>query len=119
MKNAIFFALILAAAGIRAQTDSTVWRYAELTITLGGFDSKTKAVVDFGETVSGWIRPADMIEGPDGKPIRFRSPIDALNYMSVRGWELVQAYRTTEASGLSKVEFAHFILRRRELYRAP
>ena len=119
MKHALTLALLLSTLHAGAQNDSLVWRYAELTITLGGFDSKTKAVVDFGETVSGWIRPADMIEGPDGKPIRFRSPIDALNYMSVRGWELVQTYRTTEASGLSKVEFAHFILRRRELYRAP
>lgn len=93
-----------------------VWRYADLTYPLGGFSTKARVQVDYGESSSGWFKSPEMLEGVDGKAIKFKSPVDALNWMSERGWELVQSYETTTSgSGLTTdLNYIHFIMRRME-----
>lgn len=122
MKTILLACLLALPLTISAQTkpDSLVWRYADLTYPTSGFSSKAKVVVDYGELVTGWFRKPELIESPDGKAIKFRSPVDALNFMSTRGWELVQSYQTAEDVGLGiKVEYIHFIMRRMEPFRIP
>lgn len=96
--------------------DSLVWRYADVSYSLGGFSSKSKVIVDYGETVTGWFRKPDLIENGDGKAIKFKSPVDALNWMSVNGWELIQAYQAPDPAAMSTLIYQHFIMRRKEVY---
>ncbi|MFN8305105.1 MAG: hypothetical protein U0U46_21660 [Saprospiraceae bacterium] len=116
MKTLLTLLLLLSLSiACSGQSDSLVWRYADLTYPVGGFNSKSKVVVDYGENVQRWLKRPEMIEGPDGKEIKFKSPIDALNFMSLNGWELVQSYMTEESAGLGgNLKYIHFIMRRKE-----
>lgn len=114
------FALALAVQLSAQSADTSLWRYADLTYPLGGFNSKSKVIVDFGENTYGWFKKADMLEDSTGKQIKFKSPVDALNWMSERGWELVQSYQTNEIQGLAtNLYYQHFIMRRLEQRRRP
>lgn len=93
-----------------------VWRYADVSYPIGGFNTKAKVSVDYGES-SGWFKAPEMIEGADGKAVKLKSPVDALNWMSERGWELVQSYQAkadVTGLGMSGLEYLHFIMRRME-----
>ncbi len=114
------FALMLAVQ-LSAQTaDTTVWRYADLTYPLSTVSSKSKVVVDFGENVNRWFKKPDMLVDSTGNAIKFKSIADALNWMSERGWELVESYQTQEDAGIGpKFMYQHFIMRRLESRRRP
>lgn len=113
MKNSLFMLVLLCSVSAFGQKSDTlmVWRYADLSYALGGFTTKAKVSVDFGES-SGWFKPADMLEDKEGKAIKFNSPVDALNWMSALGWELVQSYPVKlESLGTTDM---HYIMRRLE-----
>lgn len=104
---------------VSAQDTTMVWRYADLTYPTGGINTKAKVQVDYGES-SGWFKASEMLEDESGKAIKFKSPVDALNWMSARGWELVQSYQTGEVIGIgTKLEYLHFIMRRKEAFSKP
>lgn len=121
MKSIICFFILAIAVQLSGQNaDSTIWRYADITYPLGGFTSKAKVDVDYGESATGWGIVSEKLEDNAGKPIKFKSPVDALNWMSERGWELVQSYKSEQDIGLgSKLEYQHFIMRRLESRRRP
>lgn len=109
------FLLLLAALPFtlpaQAVRDSA-YRYAEIVGTASG-GGKQKVEVNYGDTPTGrWFKAANVITDPEtGKARKFASLIEALNYMSLDGWELVADYTTT---GALNVEYTHLILRRRE-----
>ncbi len=109
--------LPLCAVGQVSGDTVTVWRYAELKYLLSGSSSKATAEVDYGDAVKGWFRGVELLEDERGKAIKFKSAVDALNWMSSRGWELVVSYmtKTDPALGLgSSLEYIHFMMRRLE-----
>jgi hypothetical protein len=117
MKHILFLLLPLLAISARvgAQApDSTAWRYAEIKVPLGGFTSKTKVEVNYGENVTSWVKGPERIEDEAGRPIKFKSAVDALNHMSRLGWELVQSYHSEDDLGVAKLHYQNFIMRRRE-----
>ena len=118
MKKLITLLLLIQSVCVFSQEqDSLGWRYADVSYPLGGFSSKAKVTVDYGETVTGWFRKADMIDNEDGKAIKFKSPVDALNWMSVHGWELVQSYQAPDpTTAFNPLTYQHFIMRRKEPY---
>lgn len=64
-----------------------------------GLGSKCTVEIDFGEGQSVWRGGIDnTIVDDNGKPIKFNSMVDALNFMSQFGWEFVNAYVITLAS---------------------
>lgn len=102
-----------AQSSVEPDTGKVAYRYAELVGIIGGFSSKVKVEINFGENVTGWFRTPEMLTDPEtGKAIKFNSMIDALNHMSMRGWELVQSYMTS-AQGITE---QHFIIRRKEYF---
>lgn len=116
MKWVFVFGLSLVC-GLCAQGQDSlkVWRYVDLNYNLGGFSSKSKVSIDAGES-SGWFKPMEMLEDEKGKAIKFNSPMDALNYMSVKGWELVLSYIEEQNSGLgATVRISHFVMKRKEI----
>ena len=56
---------------------------------------KVTVQVDFGQGINGWKPKESMLKNSKGKPIKFESMIDALNYMSSQGWRFVDAYALT------------------------
>ena len=97
-----------------ARVDSAlVWRYAELSYSLGG---KSKVAVDYGDqAVVAWFKKPELLKDEQGQDIKFKSPVDALNWMSLRGWELVQSYVYEDNQGVGvRIESVRFIMRRRE-----
>ena len=115
MKSILLFTLLVISVNCAGQA-ADLWRYADLNYPLSGFSSKANVVVDYGVAVSGWFRKPEMLEDSTGKAIKFKSPVDALNWMSERGWELVQSYQTEESIGVgATLKFQHFIMRRRDV----
>lgn len=54
---------------------------------------KVTIEVDFGQISSSWSD--QRLRGEDGKPMKFNSMVDAMNWMGEKGWEFVQAYVIT------------------------
>ena len=61
--------------------------YCELVGTQATPLSKAAISVDFGQRMRG-----DVLVDDEGKPLKFNSMIDAMNYMAQRGWEFEAAY---------------------------
>lgn len=117
MKKLITLFFLVQSVLVFSQVqDSLVWRYADVKYMLGGFTSKTKIEVDFGEVVQGWGRPVNYLKDAAGNDMKFKSAVDALNWMSVNGWELVQAYQAPASPGVNDFTYQHFIMRRKEVY---
>ena len=84
--------------------------YCEMIGRQTGFDSEKKVAFDFGTAVPRdlWGNVADNLQLVDesGKVIKFRSMIEALNFMSDKKWNFLQAY----SSYIKDCEFSHFLL---------
>lgn len=108
MKKVLFLAfttlICVGAWAQEPQVQRTEQVYCEIVGTKGPMSSKVTVEIDMGQNASVWHD--HRIVGDDGKPIKFNSMMDALNYMGDRGWEFVQAYAIT--SGNSHVY--HFLL---------
>lgn len=117
MKKLITLFFLVQSVLVFSQVqDSLVWRYADVKCMLGGFTSKTKIEIDFGEVVQGWGRPVNLLKDATGNDMKFKSAVDALNWMSINGWELVQAYQAPASPGVNDFTYQHFIMRRKEVY---
>lgn len=85
----------------QAVSDSTAVRDVYCMIlghatNLLGMGSKCTVEVDFGEGQGVWTGGADnTLVDEKGKPIKFKSMIDAMNYMSQFGWKFLDAYAIT------------------------
>ena len=53
--------------------------------------TKWKVEVDFGQATEISIRNKGLLRDDNGETIIFNSPIDAVNYLNSKGWELVSA----------------------------
>jgi len=64
--------------------------YCQLVGTSNLLGTKVTVEIDFGQKKK--LFESTRLKGKDGKPIKFNSMIDALNYMGNQGWEFEQAY---------------------------
>ncbi len=110
-KQTLLFLLCLPFTGV-AQGSQT-WHYLEVKYSLGGFGQKQKVEIDTGEDVTGWFKTAKVAQGDDGKDLKFKTAIDALNHFGAKGWELVGTYIVDEP-GLSNLKIQHYILKHPE-----
>lgn len=87
---------------MRQEAEQTSLRrvYAELVADQQVFSNKIKVDIDFGQATS-WPSSGDQTKLVDsnGKDIKFNSIIEAMNYMSERGWQFVQAYVVPNGGG--------------------
>lgn len=108
MKKLIFAlcCLLLAVSGM-AQTRRY---YCEMIGRQVGFSREKKIVFDFGTTpprdIWGDVEGKLELVDANGEVIRFKSMIEALNFMSDRKWNFLQAY----SSGIKEYELSHFLL---------
>lgn len=82
--------------------------YCEIvgTSNLGG--NKVTVEIDFGQQTK--FMSDHRLVDETGKVIKFNSMVDAMNWMGKDGWEFVQAYGITSASGSRNVY--HFLLKK-------
>jgi hypothetical protein len=97
MKNIkkVFLLMLFVPFCMSAQTKRY---YCEIKGTERELSSKMKIIFDFGQNSSYniWSNLNHKMEFVDneGKVIDFNSMVDAMNYMSERGWKFLQAYST-------------------------
>lgn len=80
--------------------------YCELVGMGQLLSTKVTVMVDFGQKTK--LFDDTRLKDADGKPIKFNSMVDAMNYMGKDGWQFVQAYIVT----LSNQNIYHWLLKK-------
>lgn len=108
MKKLLFILMLLFSVCSFAQNVQTV--YCEM-IGSGNFSGNNiKISFDFGtEGFSYKASEDNQIVNEKGKPIRFSSMVEALNYMAARGWKLHTAF-SASVKGMGAQETYRYIL---------
>lgn len=107
MKKLLFSLLLMAGFcfGAAAQTEipesgetvantekGTFKVYCEIVSNVRNlFSNKTNVEFDFGQASKFWSNDRQIVD-ENGRPITFNSVLDAVNYMSYRGWVFEQMY---------------------------
>lgn len=108
MKKILLLSMLLVSICSFAQNNKTV--YCEM-IGSGSFSGKSiKISFDFGSESFSYKADDDyQLVDEKGNAIRFSSMINALNYMSERGWKLHTAY-SASVKGMGAQETYRYIL---------
>lgn len=106
MKKTILLAVI-ALVSTFAYAQDAKYIYAELVGTGKLFSNKVTVEIDYGQATSVWKNDSRLL-GEDGKPIKFNSMVDAMNFMGNQGWEFAQAYVVST----SNQSVYHWLLKR-------
>ncbi len=96
-KIILIFLISISSLSLFSQELETKQIFCELvgTSTLLG---KVVVVIDMGENSGLWGMNASYIVDEKGKPKKFNSMVDAMNYMGENGWEFMQAYVVNNGS---------------------
>jgi len=102
MKRVITAIAIMLPTILMAQADtSKIDNYCELVAQGKFMSNKISIDLDFGEGKNGWsFKNTKLKDEETGKVRKFKSIVDALNYMGYRGWKLLNAFPVSEASGM-------------------
>ncbi len=108
----VFSSFYKAEAQTSISSDSICWRYADIFGTNGGLFSNPKVEIYFGEELGNWAKtPEEALDPKTGKPIRFSTMIDAMNFMSIHGWDFVQSWNEE----IGEFRTYHYIIRKKAL----
>ncbi len=88
----------------RMPADMPAWLYCEIICSHMPVTNGNNVIFDFGQKTSFWRY--EMLTDAEGRAYQFESGMQALNYMTCRGWEFVQAYTSGEEN-----KQTHFLLR--------
>jgi hypothetical protein len=88
----ILLMLLLAVTTVNLSAQETTDTYCMILGTKMALKNKVKVQIDFGEGISQWKPRESMLKDEKGIALKFDSMIDALNYMSKKGWYFVNAY---------------------------
>ena len=102
MKRIILSTLVLFPILAFCQTDTTkIDQFCELTAQGRLFSNKITIDIDFGEGRSFFsFKDSRIKDEVSGKVRKFKSTVDALNYLGAKGWRLLNAFPVSESSGL-------------------
>lgn len=85
--------------------------YIEIVGSANLFSTKLNIRLDFGQENKFWTNKEYLLKDAEGKKIEFNSMIDALNFMSKNGYELITPYVVTD----STVSVYHYLLRKKRM----
>ena len=88
----------------QGQNETTIYCDIESRHYLATFSERVSIYVDFGESQKDNTRFMDS----EGNTVVFKSIVDALNFMSKKGWSLVNTYNFTDPD--TKVLQVHYIM---------
>jgi len=102
MKKIILSVFILLPVIAFCQTDTTkIDQFCELTAQGRIFSNKITIDIDFGEGRSMFrFKDTRIKDEVSGKVKKFKSTVDALNYLGAKGWRLLNAFPVSEPTGL-------------------
>jgi hypothetical protein len=103
MKFLFSILLFLNSSLLFAQSDtSKIDQYCELTAQGRLFSNKITIDIDFGEGRSAFsFKDTRTKDEVSGKVKKFKSTVDALNYLAAKGWKLLNAFPVSESAGMS------------------
>lgn len=90
---------VLSTITLFAQDTTKVEQYCELVAQGRLLSNKVTIDVNFGEERKLFSGDKRMRDEVTGKLKKFNSAVDALNYMGLQGWSLVNAFPLSEGSG--------------------
>lgn len=94
-------------SGLLFSQNAPKFVYAEIVGTAKFMSTKVTIEVNSGQRMKTYAD--NRLKDPKtGKPIKFNSMIDALNFMGKQGWEFVQAFVITE----SNANVYHYLLKK-------
>jgi hypothetical protein len=102
----IFFIslLIFSCAWTFAQSDSIMYKYCDVVWAKKVAGSKYCIAVDSGQVESGGLLP-NQYKDKDGEAYAFNSPVDGINFVALKKWELCLVYYDGS--------FEHYIMKKR------
>ncbi len=96
MKKIVFIVFaILLGYNVQAQDAETKTIYSELVGFSNLLGTKVTVEIDMGQAKGVLGLNTAYIVDEKGKPKKFNSMVDAMNYMGEMGWEFCQAYVVT------------------------
>jgi hypothetical protein len=101
-----FFVAHLSAQNVSNESNSKTYQFCELIVP-DGFLFNSPVDVDYGQAVK-WRSKRRLTDG-NGVVLKFKSVVDAINYMSEQGWDYFQVYSTQISSSTSE---AHYVFRK-------
>jgi len=100
MKKTVFFiAFVLLGATVFAQQPEVRTIYAELVGFSNLLGTKVTVEIDMGQSKGVLGLNTSFLVDDKGKPVKFNSMVDAMNYMGDKGWEFCQAYVVNSSDG--------------------
>ncbi|SJZ32103.1 hypothetical protein [Sediminibacterium ginsengisoli] len=94
------FLTLYSTSAIKAQSDTTkVEQYCELVAQGRLLSNKVTIDVNFGEERKFFGGDTRLKDEVTGRLKKFNSVTDALNYLGLQGWTLVNAFPLSESSG--------------------
>jgi hypothetical protein len=93
-KTAIAAIAAMISISAMSQDTTRVEQYCQLLAWGKLFSTKVSVTVDFGQSRK-MFSGSNLIQDDQDKPRKFNSVMDALNYMGIRGWTLVNAFPLT------------------------
>ena len=84
--------------------------YLQIVGTSKFMSAKLNIQIDLGQNTKFFSSGKEtLVKGSDGKSIEFNSMVDALNFMSSNGYELIQAY----VINVSNQNVYHYLMKRK------
>lgn len=111
MKRSLTILLLASLTTISLMSQETTTpteTYCMIIGTKVPLKKKVTVQIDFGDGINQWKPRESTLLDADGKPMKFESMIDALNYMGARGWQFVDAY----SAGSGGDNIYHWIMKR-------
>ncbi|MCD7898880.1 MAG: hypothetical protein LUH22_03130 [Bacteroides sp.] len=87
----LFLLSVFVLISIFSYSQEEKYIYCEIVGTSKLLSSKVTIEIDHGQATKFWSNDKRLL-GEDGKPIKFNSMVDAMNFMGNDGWEFTQAY---------------------------
>lgn len=96
-KFILIFSLLIVFKSNAQQDTTTVEQYCEVVATGRLFSKKVTIDIDYGEERSIW--KDNRLKDENGKPRKFNTVIDAINYLGRNRWRLVNAFPDSAGNG--------------------
>lgn len=111
MKKVLFFLALFLPSFLTSAQERSIpkYVYCEINGLSSNLGASVKVEIDDGQ-YHDFVDDRIIKDVETGKPRKFNSMIDALNYMSELGWEFVQAFVVVETDNRSII---HWLLKRK------
>lgn len=97
MKKYLLLPLFCVLLPMLLSAQQKVTRFCELTLEGAGLNTKVVAKLNFGEARK-LIDRRGIIKDSSGRMVRFDAPVEVLNFMSDKGWQLVTSIADAKES---------------------